>query len=268
MREPYGKIHAEPAEKFAENAKLKQMKSITIRFYEELNDFLPKEKRKNRFKQKFFGRESVKDLIEAIGVPHTEVDLILVNGKSVDFYYLLNDKDDVSVYPVFESFDINDIQHLRPEPLREPKFILDVHLGKLSRYMRMLGFDTFYKNDLEDEQIVNISLEEKRTILTRDIGLLKRGKVTHGYYVRNTEIEKQLDEIVNRFQLENKIKEFSRCIECNTLLKSVEKEKIIDQLPPKVRENYNEFFICPNCSKIYWKGSHVEDMLQVVNKFK
>jgi uncharacterized protein with PIN domain len=244
------------------------MKSITIRFYEELNDFLPKEKRKVRFTHEFFGRESVKDLIEAIGVPHTEVDLILVNGNSVDFNYILQDKDEVSVYPVFESFDIKEVQHLRPKPLREPKFVLDIHLGKLARYMRMLGFDTFYRNDLKDEEIVHISLTEIRTILTRDVGLLKRGNVTHGYFVRNTEIEKQLKEVVKRFQLENEIKEFSRCIECNTLLKPIDKEKIIDQLPPKVRKHYNEFYICPNCSKIYWKGSHVEDMLRVINKLK
>lgn len=244
------------------------MKSITIRFYEELNDFLPKEKRKVRFTHEFFGRESVKDLIEAIGVPHTEVDLILVNSNSVDFNYILQDKDEVSVYPVFESFDIKLEQHLRPKPLREPKFVLDIHLGKLARYMRMLGFDTFYRNDLKDEEIVHLSLTEIRTILTRDVGLLKRGNVTHGYFVRNTEIEKQLEEVVKRFQLENEIKEFSRCIECNTLLKPIDKEKIIDQLPPKVRKHYNEFYICPNCSKIYWKGSHVEDMLRVINKLK
>ena len=244
------------------------MKKITIRFYEELNDFLPEEKRKVRFEQKFFGRESVKDLIEALGVPHTEIDMILVNGKSVDFNYILEDSDDVSVYPVFESFDIEEEQRLRPKPLREPKFILDVHLGKLSRYMRMLGFDTYYKNDLDDSEIVDISLEEKRTILTRDIGLLKRGKVTHGYFVRNTEAEEQVEEIVNRFQLESRIKEFTRCIDCNTELIPIEKEKVIDKLPPKVREYYNEFFICPNCSKVYWKGSHVENMLRVVNKLK
>lgn len=244
------------------------MKSITIRFYEELNDFLPKEKRKVRFTHEFFGRESVKDLIESIGVPHTEVDLILVNGNSVDFNYILQDKDEVSVYPVFESFDIKEVQHLRPKSLREPKFVLDIHLGKLARYMRMLGLDTFYRNDLKDEEIVHISLTEIRTILTRDVGLLKRGNVTRGYFVRNTEIEKQLEEVVKRFQLENEIKEFSRCIECNTLLKPIDKEKIIDQLPPKVRKYYNEFYTCPNCSKIYWKGSHVEDMLRVINKLK
>ena len=244
------------------------MKSVTIRFYEELNDFLPKEKKKARFGYEFFGRESVKDLIEAIGVPHTEVDMILINGKSVDFSYLVNDKDDISVYPVFESFDIKDVQHLRPKPLRNPKFILDVHLGKLARYMRMLGFDTLYENDLDDESIVNLSLIEKRTILTRDVGLLKRKTITHGYYIRNTKTDQQIEEVVNRFQLEKLIKEFSRCIDCNGILTFVSKEKVIDKIPPKVKIHYTEFFICTECSKIYWHGSHIEGMSKVVNKFK
>lgn len=248
--------------------KEKQMKSISIRFYEELNDFLIKEKRKIRFEQEFFGRESVKDLIEAIGVPHTEVDLILVNGKSVDFNYILQDNDDVSVYPVFESFDIKDAQHLRSQPLREPKFVLDVHLGKLSRYLRMLGFDTYYKNNLNDSEVVQISLTESRTILTSDVGLLKRGEVTHGYFVRNTDIKKQVEEVVNRFQLSSNIKEFSRCIECNALLVSIEKEKVIEKIPPKVLDYQTDFFVCPSCKKIYWKGSHVEDMLGLVRKLK
>ncbi len=244
------------------------MKSITIRFYEELNDFLPPEKKKVRFNYEFSGRESVKDLIEAIGVPHTEVDMILVNRKSVNLNYLIQDKDDISVYPVFESFEINNVQRLRPKPLRNPKFILDVHLGKLARYMRMLGFDTLYKNDYEDEVIVKLSLKDKRSILTRDVGLLKRKAITHGYYVRNTNTEKQIEEVINRFQLENHIKEFSRCIDCNGLLESIEKEKILEKLPPKVKKFYTKFFICSNCSKIYWHGSHVEGMSKVVNKFK
>lgn len=175
------------------------VKNIAIRFYEELNDFLPAEKKKTRFNYEFSGRESVKDLIEAIGIPHTEVDMILVNGKSVDFNYIVQDKDDISVYPVFESFDIKDVQHLRPEPLRNPKFILDVHLGKLARYMRMLGFDSLYENNLNDELIVELSLKEKRTILTRDVGLLKRKNITHGYYIRNTNSEKQIEEVIKRF---------------------------------------------------------------------
>jgi uncharacterized protein len=132
----------------------------------------------------------------------------------------------------------------------------------------MLGFDTFYKNDLDDKEIVEISLKEKRTILTRDIGLLKRGEVTHGYFVRNTDVELQVEELANRFQLNKLINEFTRCIECNNILEPIEKEKVLDQLPPKVQKYYDEFYVCPACSKIYWKGSHVEDMLRVVNNLK
>lgn len=244
------------------------MKKVTIRFYEELNDFLPEEKRKIRFEHSYSGRESVKDLIEAMGVPHTEIDLILVNGKSVGFNYIIGNKDDISVYPVFESLDIKKIQHLRPTPLREPKFILDVHLGKLSRYLRMLGFDTFYKNNLTDEEIVDKSLSEHRTILTRDLGILKRKIVTHGYFVRNKNVELQTEEIVNRFQLENSIKAFSRCIECNNILKPVNKTEITEKIPAKVKLYFNEFFICTGCSKIYWHGSHVKDMLRLVKKLQ
>ncbi len=161
---------------------------VYFRFYEELNDFLPDEKQKVRFALYYIDRASVKDIIESLGAPHTEVDLILVNGKSVGFDYLINDGDDISVYPVFESLDITNVQHLRPKPLREPKFIADVHLGKLTDYLRMMGFDVLYKSDFDDKEIVNLSLTELRAILTRDRGILKRSEVTHGYWVRSTKI--------------------------------------------------------------------------------
>src|SRR3972149_748976 len=138
------------------------MKTAYFRFYEELNDFLPPEKRKIKFEHPFFCRASVKDIIESLGVPHTEIDLILVNGKSVDFSYIINDKDEISVYPVFESFDISEVQHLRAKPLREPKFVLDVHLGALAKYLRMTGFDTVYHNNFEDVEIIKVSLSQKR----------------------------------------------------------------------------------------------------------
>jgi len=241
---------------------------IHIRFYEELNDFLPEEKKKNRFVHQFIDRTSIKDLIESIGVPHTEVDLILVNGKSVNFRYLIKDGDDISVYPVFESFDITEVQHLRPKPLRKPKFVADVHLGRLTRYLRMIGFDVSYKNNFNDDEIVRISLQEKRAILTKDRGILKRNEVTHGYYVRNTKVEEQVKEILKRFDLQNEIKEFSRCLECNELLKSIKKETIIKQLPPKVAASQNEFYKCPSCKKIYWKGSHYQRMLTFIQSTK
>ncbi|MFN3872777.1 MAG: Mut7-C RNAse domain-containing protein [Ignavibacterium sp.] len=242
-------------------------KNITIRFFEELNDFLPKEKRKKRFVHTFIDRTSVKDLIESFGVPHTEVDLILVNGKSVSFKYIIKDGDDISVYPVFESLDISDVQHLRPKPLRKPKFICDVHLGKLTKNLRMFGFDVYYKNDLSDEMIVKISLTEKRTILTRDVGLLKRSEVTHGYYVRDDDPEKQTAEVLQRFHLHKLIKPFTICLECGNKLVKIAKKDIIDLLPDNVKISQNKFFYCVNCKKIYWAGSHFDNMNLFIKSF-
>lgn len=199
-------------------------------------------------------------MIESLGVPHSEIDLILVNGKSVDFLYIVNDNDDISVYPVFESFDISNLTHLRPKPLREPKFILDVHLGQLARYLRMLGIDSLYENDYTKDELVKLSLEQRRAILTRDRNLLKRNDITHGYWVRHEDPREQVQEVIERFHLENEIKEFSRCMECNALLESIEKENILERIPEKVKQFQNEFFQCPNCGKIYWKGSHYDKM--------
>ncbi len=230
------------------------MKKITIRFYEELNDFLPKGKKKIRFEHSFSGNLSVKDMIESLGVPHTGIDLILVNGNSVNLGYIIKNHDDISVYPVFESINITDIQNLRPKPLRTPVVILDVHLGKLAKLMRLLGFDTLYENHYDDIQIVEIAICEKRTILTRDTGLLKRKEVTRGYFVRNVYAEKQLKEIILRFDLRHLIKPFSRCLICNNLLKPIPKKDILSRIPMKVRLSQNDFFICDICNKIYWKG--------------
>lgn len=235
-------------------------KKITVRFYEELNDFITKERRKKRFTYEFIDRTSVKDLIESLGVPHTEVDMILVNGNSVSFKYLIKNSDDISVYPVFESLDITEVQHLRKKPLRNPKFICDVHLGKLSRNLRMFGLDVYYSNNFTDDQLVKISLEEKRTVLTRDIGILKRNEVTHGYFVRNNDPKKQAAEILKRFNLNKLVKPFSRCLECGTKLVSVPKKEIIGLLPENVKQQQNKFLLCKNCKKIYWAGSHYDNM--------
>jgi hypothetical protein len=243
-------------------------KKVTLRFYEELNDFLPKEKKKKRFEHNYIDRTSIKDLIESLGVPHTEVDLILVNGKSVNFKFLINDGDDISVYPVFESLDITDVQRLRPSPLRKPKFVADVHLGRLTSYLRMIGFDVYYKNDLSDEEIVKISLKERRAILTRDIGILKRSEVAHGYFLRSNKVEEQTLEIIKRFDLQKSIKELTRCLVCNQLLVPIKKEIVIDELPPKVAQSQNEFYKCPSCKKIYWKGTHYHRMLSFIQSLK
>lgn len=241
---------------------------VYFRFYEELNDFLPEEKRKTKFEHSFVDKASVKDMIESLGVPHTEIDLILVNGSSVDFNYKVNYDDEISVYPVFESFDISGVQHLRPGPLRTPKFIADVHLGKLTKYLRMLGIDVFYRNNLTGDEIVEISLNEKRAVLTRSRDLLKRNEITHGYWIRNSELENQLSEVIERFHLQNEIKEFSRCLTCNAPLKEEKKEEILNKIPEKVKKYFSEYKSCPVCRKIFWKGSHFDNMKKTTDKLK
>jgi hypothetical protein len=180
-----------------------------LRFYEELNDFLPEERRKVAFEVEVDRARSVKDAIESVGVPHTEVDLILVDGRSVDFAHLLRGGERVAVYPMFESLDIAPIVKLRPRPLRDPRFVADGHLGKLARDLRMAGFDTLYGNDWDDDEIVRLAAVQKRTILTRDKGMLRRGDVDRGYFVRATASAEQLPEVLGRLQLESLVAPFS-----------------------------------------------------------
>jgi len=244
------------------------LKQATFRFYEELNDFLPSDKKKVEFVRSFNGNPSIKDIIEAMGVPHVEVDLILVNGISVDFKYILQDNDRVSVYPVFETLGINKVTHLRPKALRNPTFILDVHLGKLAKYLRMLGFDTLYRNDNDDPEIIRISLDEHRIILTRDIGLLKVKTVTHAYFVRDQHPKEQLAEVLKHFDMVQDIHPFNRCVKCNGQLESVDKDKIIHQLEPLTIKYFNEFYKCADCNSIFWKGSHYDHMQEFVKSIQ
>lgn len=229
-----------------------------FRFYEELNDFLPAKFRKKDFPFSFNGTPSVKNVIETIGVPHTEVDLILVNGDSVGFEHLLSGNEQVSVYPVFETFDISEIIKLRPKPLRIIRFVVDVNLGKLAKKLRLLGFDTFYRNDLDDDEIVRISIAEKRIILTRDIGILKCGNVTHGTWIRNDDPKIQLYEVIERLQLRKLFKPFSRCSQCNGTLKRIKKEELKTRIPADTFEYFKTFWECVGCHQIYWEGSHME----------
>ncbi|HKZ85130.1 MAG TPA: Mut7-C RNAse domain-containing protein [Anaerolineae bacterium] len=237
-----------------------------FRFYEELNDFLPPGRRKVTFVHAWKGTASVKDIVESLGVPHTEVDLILANGESVDFAYRPKDGDRISVYPMFESFDISPAQRLRPRPLREPRFVLDGHLGRLARYLRMLGFDTLWSNDADDEKLAHISQQQTRTLLTRDQGLLKRKDVTRGYWVRSTAPREQLREVLERFDLYRAATPFTRCMACNGLLRSATLEEVKERLPPRTALYYHEFWQCERCAKVYWEGPHVRRMEKLLQE--
>lgn len=238
-----------------------------FRFYEELNDFLPPARRKKEFSYYFKGKPSVKHAIEAIGVPHPEVDLILADGRSVDFSYRLSHQNRLSVYPVFESFDISPMVRLRPEPLRRSTFVLDVHLGKLARMMRLLGFDCLYRNDFEDPEIVEISVRQNRIILTRDRHLLQAGAVTRGYWIRSGVVDDQVEEVLRRFDLFSQIRSFRRCLLCNGPLESVRKEDVLESLEPMTILYYHIFFQCRQCGQIYWKGTHFERLEKKVERW-
>lgn len=240
--------------------------TITIRFYEELNDFLHYSKRKKTFEFILVEKRSVKDIIESLGVPHTEVDLILANQEPVTFAYHPVRGDFISVYPVFEALDISSINRLRPRPLRTTRFVLDVHLGALAKYLRMLGFDTLYRNDLDDEEIIDISVSQKRIILTRDLPLLKNSRVTHGYYVREIIPAKQLREIIRHFDLKRQLKPFHRCLECNGNIVKVDKESVEALLQNNTREVFTDFYRCKSCHRVYWKGSHYQKMMKMVEE--
>jgi uncharacterized protein with PIN domain len=241
---------------------------VNIRFYEELNDFLPQEKQKVDFNLVLKKTGSIKDLVESLGAPHTEVDLIIVNGKSVDFNYQVEAGDRISVYPVFESLDISSLRHCQPEPLRKTRFVLDVHLGRLAAYLRMLGFDTLYRNDYDDPELADISTDQHRILLTCDRKLLMRKQITHGYFVRSRQPQQQLLEVLSRFDLYNNQKPFTRCMFCNGKTRAVEKQDIEKQLLPKTKKYYDKFHRCENCGKIYWQGSHYLKMQQMINKIK
>jgi len=231
-----------------------------LRFYAELNDFLRPEQRGKCLVHAFWLPPSVKDAIEALGVPHTEVDLILRNGESVDFTALLQDGDEISVYPAFESLDITPVLKVRPQPLRLNRFVVDVNLGRLATLLRLVGFDTLYRNDYGDAELADISVSEHRILLSRDRALLKRGCLTHAYYLRNTDPSRQLLEVLQRFDLRAALKPFSRCLRCNGEVVAVPPDTVAATLPPRVRARHHEFFRCQQCGRVYWQGTHYQRM--------
>ncbi len=241
------------------------MPKAIFRFYEELNDFLPECQRKTDFEAAFQGKRSVKDMIEALGVPHTEIDLILINGKSVDFSYIIQDGDRVSVYPVFESLNIENATRLRKVPLRDTRFIAHVHLRDMVKYMRLLGLDVYYDPLLSNRQLIEISRRQKRIILTRSKKLLKFREVTHGIFVRPGTVESQIKRIIDYLDLRESINPFSRCLGCNNLLEKVPKEKIIHRIPPKTKDLYHEYTMCSTCDKIYWRGPHYIELKKIID---
>jgi uncharacterized protein len=231
---------------------------ITARFTYllDLNTFLIPEHRDGTFDYSFEPGQSIKHLMEAAGVPHTEVGQMLANGTPVDFSYQVQDGDRVEVSPAAE-----------PYP-GEPRFVLDGHHGRLAAYLRMLGFDVIYRNIIDDDELAQISEAEDRILVTRDRRLLMRKGIRYGYSPRSLDSSQQLIEVARRFRLADQITPFRRCLRCNTLLEPVSKEAVLDQLEPLTKLYYNEFHRCPACGQVYWKGSHYEHMLELIEQIR
>ena len=244
----------------------RKRRQAQIRCYAELNDFLPEDRRQCDFACSFTGTPSVKDLIESVGVPHTEIDVILVDGRSVDFGHRLFGGERVAVYPTFERYDVTPLTRLRPAPLRETRFVADVHLGTLARNLRLVGFDTVWRRDLDDDTIIDIAAAERRIILTRDKGILKNGRVTHGYWVRATDAKQQLEEVVRALDLGGNIRPYTRCMQCNGELEPIGRADAARSVPLQVFLVYREFKRCSQCGRVYWPGSHVRRLDRIVER--
>lgn len=237
----------------------------TLRFHNALNVFLAPAHRSKEIAYAFLLPGAVKDIIEASGVPHPEVGQILKNGMPISFDALVQDGDRIEIYPctpearepagAFPCF-----------PSESARFVVDVHLATLAGYLRLLGMDTLYRNDYADQQLASISAAEDRVLLTRDVGLLKRSIVRLGYFLRSTDPAEQLHEVVHRYRLREQAQPFTRCLRCNGLLRPTPKEAILPHLPEHVARTHTEFKQCNGCGRVYWEGSHMNRMRQLVEQ--
>jgi uncharacterized protein with PIN domain len=241
------------------------MVTATFRFYEELNGFIAPERRGRTFDCCCARAATTKHMIEALGVPHTEVELVLVNGESVGFDRLLADGDRVAVYPKFETFDVTPLLRVREQPLRDPRFVADAHLGGLAHLLRLTGFDTLYDNHFHDDEIERIALAQGRIVLTRDRELLKRRDITHGCYVHALRSQAQLRELFQRLDLARAARPFTRCLSCNAPLRPLDAALAAPRVPPRVRALHDRFVTCDACGRIFWEGSHWRRMRTIVD---
>lgn len=237
-----------------------------IRFYAELNDFLKPVNRHVAFKLAFKGPMTIQEAIESSGVPHKAVDMVLVNSELGSFIQKINNGDYISVYPTFELLDISQLSGRKNTPLRQSRFILDAHLGKLAKLMRLLGFDVTYYNNIADNDLILLGNCERRIVLTRDRGVLKSRLLTHGYYVRSIYPKNQLKEIVEKFDLYSQFVPFSRCLICNNKLENISVSEVKNLVKPELLNIYKKFYHCSSCNRIYWEGSHYLRMKQFIEE--
>lgn len=242
--------------------------SVRIRCYAELNDALPPQHRQRSFAWPLPGAATVGEALAALGIAAGSVDLVLVNGASVGLEQPLHDGDRMAVYPVFEGLDVAPVTRLPHAPLRDPRFVLDVHLGRLARRLRVLGFDALHRPDWADDALVAVSLAEHRILLSRDRRLLQRPAVTHGYRVQAIRPDAQMEEVVRRFDLWGRLRPFTRCLVCNGPVVPVPAGEAAPLVPERLRGEGRAFRRCRSCGKVYWEGSHHRRMAALVERLR
>ena len=243
------------------------MALISFTFHDHLKKLLHHELREPvSFEHGLQRKASIKDVVESLGVPHPVIGTLTVNHREVDFDYILQDGDTVVVAPLRPPLDPFTPSVLRPVPLTRLGFVADVNVGRLALLLRMFGFDTIYENNLRDERLAAISHRENRILLSRDTTLLRRKIVMHAYLLQSQVPEEQAKEVIELYGLANQVKPLSRCIPCNGRLVPIAKEKIIDRLEPLTKKYYDSFHICEDCDKIYWPGSHQQQIVVAINR--
>lgn len=242
-----------------------RFKTVQLRFYGDLIDFLADAD--PLVERTFDVAPSVKDTIEACGVPHPEVDLILVDGDPAGWGRLLEDGNRIAVYPRFRTFDVSAVSAVHID-LPEPRFLLDVHLGTLSRYLRLLGFDTEAPEHAEDAALATQAAATGRILLTRDLGLLKRSIVRHGYFLRSPDPVMQAVEVVRYFELAADLEPFTRCMACNGEIGEADAADARKQVPSGVTRNHETFRRCAACERLYWEGTHFDRLEELVTTIR
>lgn len=240
------------------------MKKAILTAIGSLQDFPAPSGTQDSIEVSFELQPSVKDAIEAEGIPHTAIFGVTINGKQQGLDYNLRDGDEIVAYPFEE------VNHTKLDPIfsAPEAFICDVHLGKLTKTLRLLGFDTLFDNQWDDEKIIRQSNRQRRMILTRDLELLKNGSTQYGYWVRSTDPDRQIEELFQRFFLSDNIDPFTRCMKCNGFLNKVPLDQVSDRVPPKVKQWHSDYRQCESCGQVYWQGSHYEKLKKKVNQLK